>query len=283
MEEKKEAHTTESTTTDAHPQVKLMDKEPIAVAMEHSPEPVATHIAAPARRSWKFTAVAVVLVVVALLAVLFRLEKEGRVETNLFSGIIASQEANAKVAVVNGEALRKTDLTVSADQLAQAATAQGLDPNDPEVRAQIESQALEMIVNTELLTQVAAQKEIVIEDSVVAERITAIETDAGGAETLDARLAEFDITREMLTADVTTELTIRALLDSVFVDADMTITEEEIVTVYESAGGPDAGLPPLDEVRSQITAQLQQVREQAAVEEYLVSLREGADIEILIN
>ena len=124
MEEKKEAHTTESTTTDAHPQVKLMDKEPIAVAMEHSPEPVATHIAAPARRSWKFTAVAVVLVVVALLAVLFRLEKEGRVETNLFSGIIASQEANAKVAVVNGEALRKTDLTVSADQLAQAATAQ---------------------------------------------------------------------------------------------------------------------------------------------------------------
>lgn len=277
MEEKKQA----TDTTEQNPQVSLVDKEPIAVAMEGTPEPVAAAAAPVKKRSHTLTILAILLVGVALLAVLFRLESEGRVDTGLFSGLIAWQESQQPVALVNGVEIDRDDLAISISQLTDAAVAQGFDPTTAEVQTDIEEQAVTMLVNTELLTQEAVARGITISDEAVAERISLIETDAGGAQALDDRLAEFDLTRTMLQEDVAIELTIQSLLDQVFSDADLVVSEEEIVQVYTNAGGlenPD--LPALDDVRPQIEAQLRQVKEQEAVNEYLAELRAGADIEI---
>jgi len=275
MEEKK----TSVDTTDTNPQVDLMDKEPITEAMEATPGPVES--ATTTTRSLKLIIISVLVVVLALAGILYALEKDGRVNSNVFSGIIDSQQTQAGVAVVNGETITESELAVASTQLAQAATAQGADPADPAIQATIRSQALDLMIGTVLLTQTAEAQGVTVPDEEVAERLAAIEADAGGAEVLATRMQEFGITMETLEADVRSELIISKLLDSVVTDEDTAVTEEEIATAYEGAGGSGAELPPLEDVRTQIETQLQQAKGQAVIDEYVGQLRADADIEII--
>jgi FKBP-type peptidyl-prolyl cis-trans isomerase (trigger factor) len=220
-------------------------------------------------------------VVVALAGILYALEKDGRVNSNVFSGIIDSQEAQSGVAVVNGEVITEAELAVASTQLAQAAAAQGADPADPTIQATIRSQALDLMIGTTLLTQTAAAEGVTVADEEVAERLAAIEADAGGAEALATRMQEFGITMETLEADVRSELIISKLLDTVVTEEDTVITDEEINAAYEGAGGSGAELPPLEDVRTQIETQLQQAKGKAVIDEYVGQLRADADIEII--
>jgi peptidyl-prolyl cis-trans isomerase SurA len=274
MEEKK----TPAETAETNPQVDLMDKEPIADAMEATPGPVDN--STKTTRSLKLTIISVVVVVVALAGILYALERDGRVDSNVFSGMIGTQEAQSQVAVVNGEVITESELAVASTQLAQAAAAQGADPADPAIQASIRSQALDLIIGTTLLTQQAEAEGVTVTDQEVAERLAAIEADAGGAEILADRMAEFGISRDALESDVRSELIISKLLDTLVTSEDISVTEEEIVSAYEGAGAPGVDLPPLEDVRSQIEAQLQQVSGEALIQEYVEQLRTDADIEI---
>lgn len=274
MEEQKK--TTEE--AEVTPQVKLMDKEPVVAAVEQTPAPVAQ--GAPKKRANTFTIVAIVLVLIALVAVWFRLEKENRVDTTFFSSLIEKQEANAVVATVNGEELYGKDLELSMEQLRQAAIAQGLDPETEPIATEIRTQAIEMMVNTELLQQAAAEEGVEVTEEDVTARMEQIEADAGGAEVLAERMEEFDIDRETFAADVRTELVITELLEGVFAEADLEVTDEEVDAVYVQGGGGTEGVPELEVVRPQIEAQIVRAKEQAAVDAYLAELRTTADIEI---
>jgi len=275
MEEKK----TSVDTTDTNPQVDLMDKEPITEAMEATPGPVES--ATTTTRSLKLIIVSVLVVVLALAGILYALEKDGRVNSNVFSGIIDSQQTQTGVAVVNGETITESELAVASTQLAQAAAAQGADPADPTIQATIRSQALDLMIGTALLTQTAEAQGVTVPDEEVAERLAAIEADAGGAELLATRMQEFGITMETLEADVRSELIISKLLDTVVTDEDTAVTEEEIVAAYEGAAAPGTELPPLEEVRTQIETQLQQAKGQTIIDEYVGQLQADADIEII--
>jgi peptidyl-prolyl cis-trans isomerase SurA len=279
MEEKK----TSVDTTDTNAQVDLMDKEPIAEAMEATP--IAAENSAPAKntRSMKLTIISVLVVVVALAGVLYVLERDGQINSNIFSGLTDSpgeQADSATVAVVNGEVITEAELAVASTQLEQAAAQQGADPSDPAVQANIRSQALDLVIGTTLLTQTAETEGVVVTDQAVADQLATIEADAGGAENLAARMQEFGITMDSLEADVRSELIISKLLDTIVTDEDTVITEAEIVTAYEDAGASGADLPPLEEVRTQIETQLQQAKGQSVIEAYVEQLRANADIEI---
>ena len=285
MEEKKETENTTPTSTDTTPQVNLMDKEPVVASVEGTPAPTASAaVVAPTKKptSWKLIVITLLLVAVALLAVVYVLEKEGRLNTTLFSGIIAEQEANKPVAVINGEVLTAEDLDASIEQLSLSATAQGANPNDPEIRAEIESQAFELLINAELLKQAAVAQGITVSEEELAARIQELEESAGGAEAFQARLAEFEVSEAQLQSDVSEELSIQALLDSVFADTVVPATEAEVQEVYDNALAASGGqaLPPLEDVRAQIEQQILQTREAEQVEIYLQTLRADADIEL---
>jgi FKBP-type peptidyl-prolyl cis-trans isomerase (trigger factor) len=271
---------TVDTPAETTPQVELVDSEPIETVMEATPAPITG--ASVKSKSNKYTIITVIIVALALLIVLFQLEKQDRIGTNVFGGVITTMEANAPIAVVNGIELQVEDLATGTQQLEQAAAAQGLDLADPTVRAEIEAQAIEMLVNTTLLEQAAVANGVVVEEEAVTARITELEESAGGKEALAARLAEFSIDEAQLYKDVSDELTIRALLDVIFADAQVVASEEEITAVYQDAvAANDPGVvPPLEEVRAQIATQLVQTKEQAALDTYLQELRADANIEL---
>jgi FKBP-type peptidyl-prolyl cis-trans isomerase (trigger factor) len=268
-------------TVEANPEVNLMDKEPIVDAMEGAAELKTTTIVS-AKKSNKYTIITIVIVVIALLVVLFQLERQDRVSTNVFGSMIASLEANAPVATVNGEDIKVADLESGIGQLSQAAIQQGFDTTDPEVQAEVRSQAVDMMINTKLLEQEAIKNDITINEEAVNARINELAEAAGGQEALLERLKEFQIDEAQLRTDVQEELTIRALLDTVFSDAGTAVTEEEIAAVYQNAlaTNGDQPLPPLADVATQIEQQLRQTKEQEATETYVQQLRADADITI---
>jgi len=282
MEDQKKNDTNQSDSKAkvTEPVIHLMDKEPVAAEIEGSPAPVAAAVA-PTKKNRLYTIIATALVVVALGAVWMRLEKEDRVSTSFFDSYLQEQSDSEIVAIVNGEELRNKELELSIEQQSQLAASQGVNPADPAVALDIRTQAVEMLVNTTLLRQVADESGVAATDEAVAERITELEEASGGAEVLAERMAEFDVDQATFKKDVRTELTILALLDSVFAEADISATDEEVAEIYNNAVSSGAEVPPLEEVRAEIEEQIVLSKEQIVVDEYLAELRTTADIEIV--
>lgn len=228
----------------------------------------------------KWVVAAIVVVGLVVLGILYQLEKEGRSSTTLFTTLIAKQEASRVVATVNGEAITGAELKTSVEQFSQMAVAQQVDITSPEAAADIKKQALEVLVNTKILKQEAITRGVVITDEEVTTRLDAIKEEIGGEEVLLERMTTLGINTERLQNDIKDELTIKKLLDEVFAESDMKVSDEEIATVYEGAGGEEAGFGTLAEVREQIIAQLTASKEQAAIDELLTKLKEGAKVEI---
>jgi FKBP-type peptidyl-prolyl cis-trans isomerase (trigger factor) len=224
---------------------------------------------------------AIVIVAVTLLTVLFMLEREGRSSTGVFDSYFAAQESSVVVAVVNGEEITGKDLNTSIQQFNQAAVAQGVDTSSPEVIADIRTQALDVLVNTTLLKQAAQEQGVEVSAEATAERLDAIQADIGGAEALQARIAELGLTQADLEEDINEELVIQALLNTLFAEAEIDVTDQEIQEVYDAAGGAGEELPPLEEVSDQIETQVRGSKEQEVIEEYLGTLRTDAAIELI--
>ncbi len=237
--------------------------------------------AASKKSNVKLYVAAIVAVVVIILGALYLMEKEGRSSTNIFAGLLAKQEANAVVATVNGEEIVNSQLNTSIQQFSQAATAQGVDISSPDVQREIRSQALEVLVNTELLKQAAEEQGVAVTDEEVTERLNTITNDIGGEEVLAERMEVLGINPDQLQSDIKDEITIQKLLNIIFVDAGVSVSEEEISEVYDNAQGAGAELPALEEVRVQVEAQLKASKEQAAIDDYLSTLKAEAEIEIV--
>ncbi len=265
--------------------------QPAATApVTSSPEvsvtaPVATEVTEPMTTKTKSTPpwIAYVIAVIALAAiaagVVYLMEKDGRLSTGIFMQANAIS-ARATIATVNGTKIKGEELSTSINQISTSASQQGIDITDPSVQENIRGQAVEMLVNTELLRQEAAKREIVITDEDVTARIDALVTEVGGQELLNERMAALGIDDEILRRDVRSELLIQRLLEQVFSEKNITVSDEEVNEVYEAAGGADAGLPALSEVRSQIEEKVRGGKEQEIIDEMLVELRAAATIEM---
>lgn len=254
------------------------EKQPVVEQEETTPA-VAT--ASTKKSAFVRYVTAVIVVAIIILGALYLLEKEGRSTTNIFSSLIEKQEAKAVVAVVNDEEIANAQLETSIQQFAQVAAAQGVDTSTPEAQSEIRAQALEVLINTELLKQAAEEKGIEVTDEDVSARMEVITTDIGGAEILAERMEALGIEEAQLRSDIKDELLIQQLLDTIFAEQDMTVAEDEISAVYEDAGGAEAGLPALEEVRDEVEAQIIASKEQAAIDEYLRALKAEATIEVV--
>jgi hypothetical protein len=221
-----------------------------------------------------------IVALVFLAAALFFLERNGTLSTGIFDAYFEQQAAAAVIATVNGEEIIGRDLTTSMDQFSEAAIAQGVDVSNPEFKEMVRERSLEVLINTELLKQEAAERGIVATEEEIVTRIESVEAQLGGAAVLDERIAELGIDRDRLREDISDEIVIQALLEEIFTEAEITITDEDVEALYEEAGGAEAGLPALEEVRPQVEAQIQAAREQEAIDTFLETLRSDADIQI---
>lgn len=225
---------------------------------------------------------AVIVVGLLLLGLWYVMERNGQVNTNLFSGFEQARLEREVIVEVNGEIISAYDLSISQQQIAAAARAQGVDVTDPDTIGSIKEQAIEMLINTELLRQEAKKRNITVSEDEVEARYNQLITEVGGEEILAQRMNEFGVTEKILFRDIKNELTIQKLLDEVFASSEeeMVVSEAEVKELYDSVGGEAGGLPALEEVREQIVQQIKSTKEQQVVNNFVETLRTQATIDI---
>ena len=225
---------------------------------------------------------AVVVILVIAIGLMFVLEKEGRISTGLFSGVIEKMEANSPAAVVNGVKIPMREFKSSVEQLTEMSATQGANTSDPAVVEQLKTQAIDTLVNAELLRQAAVKEGMSATQEQIDTRFNEIQEGIGGAEQLAARMAEFGVTEESLRRDIENEFLIQGLFNVKIATNTIEVSETEIAAVYERAGGAGAGLPPIADVREQIVAQIRFEKEQGLINEYLETLKADAKVEISV-
>lgn len=240
-----------------------------------TPAPVVSAV----KKNIKIYLLAGLVIVVMGAGLLFVLEKDGRVSTGLFGALTTN---NKPVATVNGTSINRSDYDSSLKQLVDMAAQQGASTTDETALASYKTQAIETLVNGELLRQSAIAEGMTATPEAIDARFKQIEEGIGGAETLKAKMAEFNITEKILRRDIENEIIIQQLFDKKFSFADSEVTDEEVNKFYADLGGEKAGLPPLKDVRDKVVEQIRQNRQQDAVSKYIEELRAKAEIKVLI-
>jgi peptidyl-prolyl cis-trans isomerase SurA len=264
----------EPATADTTPEP-IVASEPVQPATEAGGESSTARSFSPVQ-----LIVGAVVIIVFVIGLIYLLEQRGVINTSFFAGMEQARMERTVVAVVDGEEITEYDLSVSIEQQAAAAAAQGIDPTDPVVAENIRTQALTLLVNTELLKNEAFSRGLSVSDTDAMERYDELVAEVGGEEVLRERMGEFGVTEEILQRDIRDELLIQQLVDQLFENNEITVTTEEAREVYENAGGAEAGLPPFGEVQPQIVDQITVTKEQELVNGFVEELRSAADIQI---
>ena len=253
------------------------------VVTEVSPVAEVVSEAVPTVFNYKMYLGAVLAILAISAGLIFVLEKEGRISTGLFSTVIDKIESSKPAAKVNGTVITKAEYNSSLGQLTQMAGSQGANVTDAAVSASLKQQTLDTLVNGELLRQAAVNAGKTVTPEQIQTRFTEIETGLGGSEQLTAKMAEFGVDAESLRRDIENEFLIQAyFVDNKIGQEFATASEEEILNLYNQAGGVEAGLPPLAEIKDQVIGQIKLDKEQTQINDLLKTLRDAAEVEILI-
>ena len=186
------------------------------------------------------------------------------------------------IVVVNDVELTRAEYNRIRQQVLQNAQMMGMDISSPDTQAQVDEQAIDTLINTELIRQAAVASGSTVTSEEIEARYDEIVMQVGGEEALADSLAQLGLTNESLRADVEQELVIQRFLDQAVVTDDLVVTDTEVDELYEASGGAEAGLPPIDEVRPQIEQQILINKENELINELIESLRVDAEIESLL-
>ena len=225
----------------------------------------------------------VVLVMGAGLA--YALEQQGRINTGVFDAIGSVIMPAPMAAKVNGTGISLADYEKNLTQLNAAATQQGADISNESIAQEIKTQAIDVLVNTELLRQEARKEGAKVTKEDIDKRYDEIVTSIGGEEKLATKMTELGITADSLRKDIEGEILIQGHLAKAVDTSGIKITDEDLKAAYaQISGTAGAGVtvPPLSEIKTQLEAQLKTNKEQELVNAYITTLREAAKIEVLI-
>jgi hypothetical protein len=194
------------------------------------------------------------------------------------------EELPEQVATVNGVAISRASFEESIAATEAAFVQQGADVRNPALAEQVFTQALERSINNEVLAQAAADANVTVEAAAIDARFDSIAGQFPDDNTFTEELATAGITREELRADIESQLTLDAYIESTNVLASIEpVTEVEARAFYDqAAASAGQGVPSFAEVQPQIEAQITQQKQQAAVAQLLETLRAEAEIEVLI-
>jgi hypothetical protein len=187
------------------------------------------------------------------------------------------------VAVVNGFKITQEAFQSNVDMIMQNATLSGADVTDPVVVKQINDQALDILINNALLIEGAKAAGISADEAEVATEYETLVTGVGGAEELAKRMEEVGLTEEKLRSNIKDRLVADAFIEAQTDIENLTVTDEEVTAFLETISTEGSELPPLEEIKPQIEAQILSQKQQALVTEFLKKLRDEATVDIRIE
>jgi len=221
----------------------------------------------PKKRSNKLKKI--IIIIVAVLAVLTVI---------YYFDLIGVVKGNKTVAIVNDDKITRLEVDKRFEQITAIAKEQGVNIDDSDAVA-TRLRILDELITTKLLAQAA--KEAGIESSIDAaqKEIQFIIDQLGDEKIYKEQLDQANISEEEFKNDVAQQLAIQEYISQNVDLESINVTDEEIYAFYEQISAGQENIPPFEIVSSQIASQLLSNKQQEAVEAFVVTLRDNADVE----
>jgi hypothetical protein len=221
-----------------------------------------------------------IIVVLAIFAGYYFWSQTNAEQASVEGEVLGQEEG--PVALVNGEEVPRADYNLRYLLLSNTVQARGQDPSSPEIAGLIQQQVLTEVVNTKLLLQAAATAGVSVSSESIELEYDTAASGSGGREAFESQLAAVGITPAQVMKDIEDRIIIRQYVDTQGNVADYTPTDEEIDEFYTLLSEQDETIPPLEQIKEQLAFELTNQKLTEEVDRLLVTLREQADIEILL-
>lgn len=186
------------------------------------------------------------------------------------------------VAVVNGKNIYKKEFDESLALVQQNPALYGIDPQATDAPAQIETQALEVLITNALLITAAEDGGFAVTDEDVESTLSELVTQLGSMEELETQMAAVGLTEDKLRRNIRERELVDQYLAAETNIENITVTEEEVVEFVSMLTSQNIELPPLEEVRPQIEAEIKTQKQQELIDGVIARLRGEATIEVRI-
>lgn len=191
-------------------------------------------------------------------------------------------EKGGVVAVVNGKNIYRTELDESMALIRQNPTVYGIDPASPTAETAVQTQAIDVLITNALLITAAEQGGFTVNDEDVETTYSELIAQLGGEDELQSQIAAVGLTEEKLRSNIRErELVDRYLAENTDFES-VTVDQAEIENFVKTLESNNIELPPLEEIRPQLEAELKSQKQQQIVSDLLVKLRGEANIEMRI-
>ncbi len=185
------------------------------------------------------------------------------------------------VATVDGSSINQSELDIRLGQIISQMEAQGrVVLKDSEEEKQLKSRVLENLINDEILLQNAKKAGLKITPEEIDKEIKDIISRVGSEEKFKAQLKSENIKEEEFRDIVAKQFLIQKyILANVDINS-ISVTDEEVSKFYEQISAAQKGVPPLEEIRSQVENDILANKQRQMVSDFIDSLRKSAKINI---
>lgn len=195
--------------------------------------------------------------------------------------VYQSNNGGPAVASVNGDKITENAYQGTVSALTDEMAAMGFDTSNEAAIAEIETEALDRLINTKLLVQAAEEAGHTATDEEVDAMIADITTQFGGEEAFTAYLTDNEISQDTLREDMYEQIVVETYLTENTEITAVTATEEEVQALYDdiAANAPEGQeVPTLEEVYAQVESQVVGTKQQEMLGDLLAELRAEAEI-----
>lgn len=202
----------------------------------------------------------------------------------LGAGLFAyfSSKNGPVVAIVNGEKIYQTDFDKSKALIEQSATIQGADISDEAIQAEIQKQALNTLIENTLILSAAEKAGISYTDEEINSKYNELVAQLGTEEELKSQMEKLGLSEEELQKTLSERITADKYIESVTDIGSISVSDEEINEFLKTVDTTQEGIPPEEELRSQIKEQILSQKERELILNLIKKLREEAEIETKI-
>ena len=219
------------------------------------------------------------IIIVVLSLILFGLIVYGGFKMIKGDDVILNQDI---VATVNGVEILKTTYDTQLAATIATLTTQGVDVNNAETKAQIETNVLNDLINNEVVNQAVVASKLTVTAEEVEAQFQVLLTQAGSPEAFATQLTTANLTEEQLRINIGKQLTVQKFLQQNIDVTGITATDKEIEDLYNQtvAASPEQTFPPLEEVKDQVSTQVVLNKQQALINDFVKTLRDKATVEL---
>lgn len=197
-------------------------------------------------------------------------------------GGVATIDPASVVAMVNNVQVTRAELDKKVSELKTSFPEGAVDPAED---AAFELQVLDEVINLKILLAEVEAQGIVVTDAEIDAELATLVSSMGGEEALQTQLTAVNLTKDELKSNIKNEIAFRTLFEKNTAMKDIQVSDEEIRAMYDEAVAqvPEGQeIPPLSDVSDQARSQLIQQKSGILIQEYISTLREKANIEVLL-